>query len=127
MLDLIQAMSNIEQRVAAVLDNRPQNTNADTNNDDDVDAMIASLEEEGSALDAYREQRLEQLSAELSREKYLCNSDHGKFTRITKEKALMNIVTSTKLCVIHFFKPDFARCNIMDRHLEVGSALKLFT
>lgn len=117
-------MSDIDPRVASVLDNQSRHHGADAaadNNDDDedVDAMIASLETD-SSLDAYREQRLEQLNAELSREKQLRKSEHGLYMRLKEEKVLMDIVKSTKLCVIHFFKPDFARCNIMDRHLEVG-------
>ena len=114
-------MSGIDPHVASVLDRRSRYQGGDVVSDDeeDVDAMIASLETD-SALDAYREQRLEQLSAELSREKQLRKSDHGHYTRLTEEKVLMDIVKSTKLCVIHFFKPDFARCKIMDQHLEVG-------
>ena len=114
-------MSNIDPRVASVLDrrSRDQGADADADDEEDVDAMIASLETDTS-LDAYREQRLEQLNGELSREKQLRKSDHGHYTRLTEEKVLMDIVKSTKLCVIHFFKPDFVRCNIMDRHLEVG-------
>lgn len=111
-------MSNIDDRVASVLDKQTRNQNTGEESDEDVDKMIASLEED-SSLDAYREQRLEQLSAELSREKTLRSLGHGSYTRMTKEKELMDTVTSTKLCVIHFFKADFARCNIMDRHLEV--------
>ena len=114
-------MSNIDHRVASVLDKRSHDTDAGADDDEDVDKMIASLEDD-SSLDAYREQRLEQLNAELSREKSLRNSNHGVYTRITEEKELMDIVASTKLCVIHFFKSDFARCSIMDRHLEVGFA-----
>lgn len=117
-------MSDIDPRVASVLDRRSRDHVADDtadndDDDEDVDAMIASLETD-SSLDAYREQRLEQLNAELSREKQLRQSEFGKYTRLKEEKALMDIVKSTKLCVIHFFKPDFARCTIMDRHLEVG-------
>ena len=34
----------------------------------------------------------------------------------------MDLTTSTKLCVVHFFKPDFGRCSIMDAHLETLAA-----
>ena len=114
-------MSNLDRHVASVLDKQSHGIDVGADNDEDVDKMIASLEED-SSLDAYREQRLEQLSAELSREKTLRNSGYGKYTRLSEEKALMDVVTMTKLCVIHFFKSDFARCRTMDRHLEVGFA-----
>ena len=38
---------------------------------------------------------------------------------IKDEKALMDITTSTKLCVVHYMKPDFNRCRIMDEKLRV--------
>ena len=31
----------------------------------------------------------------------------------------MDLTTSVKWCVVHFFKPDFGRCGVMDGHLEV--------
>jgi hypothetical protein len=40
---------------------------------------------------------------------------------MSDEKALMDVTTSTKLVVVHFFHPDFNRCRIMDGHLEVSS------
>jgi hypothetical protein len=38
---------------------------------------------------------------------------------VKDEKAVMDITTSSKLAVVHFFKPDFGRCGVMDGHLEV--------
>ena len=124
-------MADLDRRVANLLDSRSRSSqpqkNADDENDtedEDVDAMIASLETD-SAVDAFRERRLEQLSAELSREKDFRNAGHGSYSRLTDEKILMDIVSRTKLAVIHFYRPDFARCKIMDEHLEVTLCLRL--
>jgi len=108
-----KAMSNLDHNVAAVLDR------AGGDSDVDEDDLIAELENDDT-LDALREKRLQQLHEEVSRQKLMRQSEHGTYQEIKDEKALMNITTSTKLCVVHFFKPDFNRCRIMDKHIEVG-------
>lgn len=112
-------MSRIDAKVANILD-RPNNAI----DSDDEDALIASLEEDDDhAFSALREQRIQQLHSEFSRAKQMKESGSGTFTEIKDEKALMDITTSTKYAVVHFFKTDFGRCGIMDRHLDVGLLL----
>jgi nucleoid-associated protein YejK len=106
-------MANIDPHVAAVLD---------ASHSDDEDALIASLED-SPALDAFREQRIQQLHAELSRAKSQKNQGFGYYTEIKEEKALMELTTEVKHAVVHFSKEDFARCGVMDGHLEVSSVL----
>lgn len=108
-------MAPLDPHVASVLD---RNRNAD---DSDEDALIAELEEEddSTALSAFREQRREQLHQELSRAKALKETQHGIYQEIKDEKQLMDITTSTEKCIVHFMKPDFNRCRIMDRKLAV--------
>src|SRR3954464_7516256 len=106
-------MPELDHKVAAIIDS------ATKDDESDEDALIASLEDD-SELDAFREQRLQQLHAEFDRARRLKANEHGTYTEIKDEKALMDVTTSTKLCVVHFFKPDFNRCRIMDTHLEVG-------
>ncbi|KAF2086848.1 thioredoxin-like protein [Saccharata proteae CBS 121410] len=105
--------ANLDSKVAQVLDAQ--------HDPEDEDALIASLEEDESSLDAFREQRLQQLNAEFKRSKEMRSVGAGTYTEIKDEKELMDITTSTKLCVVHFFKPDFNRCRIMDGHLEILS------
>ncbi|KAK4501190.1 hypothetical protein PRZ48_006997 [Zasmidium cellare] len=109
-------MASIDPSVAKVLDSRRL-----THEDDDEDALIAELEEEDDdgAFSALRERRLEQLHAEMSRAKAMKETSHGTYMEIKDEKELMDITTSTKLCVVHFMKPDFNRCRIMDEKLAV--------
>ena len=106
-------MSELDPKVASLVDH------ATRDDDSDEDALIAALEDD-SELDAFREQRLQQLHSEFDRARRLRANEHGTYTEIKDEKALMDITTSTKLCVVHFFKPDFNRCRIMDTHLEVS-------
>jgi hypothetical protein len=105
----------VDPAVAAVIDNHTQDSS------DDEDALIAALEEDdGSSLTALREQRLAQLHSEFTRAKLMRESGNGTYSEIKDEKDLMDITTTTKLVVVHFFKNDFGRCQVMDRHLEVG-------
>jgi hypothetical protein len=113
-------MAGLDPKVASVIDR------ATRDDDSDEDALIASLEDD-SEMDAFREQRLQQLHAEFDKARRLKANEHGTYTEIKDEKALMDITTSTKMCVVHFFKADFNRCRIMDTHLEVGSSAFLAT
>jgi hypothetical protein len=106
-------MSNIDTQVATTLD---------ASHSDDEDALIASLED-SSALDAFREQRIQQLHSELSRAKAQKSQGFGSYTEIKEEKSLMDLTTEVKNAVVHFAKDDFARCGVMDGHLEVTGAL----
>lgn len=108
-------MAPLDSQVAKVLD-RQQATDSD-----DEDALIAELEgdeSENAAFAAMREQRLQQLHAELARAKVQKEASYGTYQEIKDEKELMNITTSSKYCVVHFMKPDFNRCRIMDEKLK---------
>jgi hypothetical protein len=102
-------MANIDSHVAYVLD---------AGDSDDEDALIASLED-SPALDAFREQRIQQLHSEFTRAKSQKNQGFGNYTELKEEKALMDLTTEVKYAVVHFAKDDFARCGVMDGHLEV--------
>jgi hypothetical protein len=109
----VNKMPQLDSKVAAIVDS------ATKDDDSDEDALIAALEDD-EELDGFREQRLQQLHAEFDNARRLRANEHGTYGEIKDEKALMDITTSTKLCVVHFFKPDFNRCRIMDNHLEVS-------
>jgi thiol-disulfide isomerase/thioredoxin len=111
----ITNMASLDPHVAKVLD-RQQPTDSD-----DEDALIAELEDEEShsaAFAAMREQRLQQLHAELNRAKIQKEASFGTYQEIKDEKQLMEITTGSKYCVVHFMKPDFNRCRIMDEKLK---------
>ena len=107
-------MATIDPVVAKVLDRQR------TSDSDDEDALIAELEEEdeNATFSALREKRLQQLHNEMNRAKVLKETQHGTYMEIKDEKQLMEVTTSTKLCVVHFMKPDFNRCRIMDEKLR---------
>lgn len=95
---------------------------------DDEDTLIASLEaEDDNSLAPLRERRLEQLHKEFQAAKAHRNLGHGTYDTVSSsthsdpERAVLDITTSTSSprCVVHFFQPDFRRCQIMDSHLKV--------
>jgi hypothetical protein len=106
---------SIDPHVAKLLDqSRPDS--------DDEDALIAELEnDDDHTLSALREQRVAQLHAEFSRAQRMKSEGAGTYREVKDEKMLMDETTSTKLAIVHFFKSDFGRCQVMDRHLEVRS------
>jgi hypothetical protein len=106
-------MANLDSHVASILD---------ASHSDDEDTLIASLED-SPALDAFREQRIQQLHSEFTRAKAQKSQGFGNYTEIKEEKALMDLTTEVKYAVVHFAKDDFARCRTMDVHLEVGHIL----
>lgn len=112
-------MAELDAKVAKILDNARQDS------DEDEDALIAALEDdEDPSLAALREQRLQQLHAEVARAKVMRSSEYGTYIEVKDEKAVLDITTQAKLCVVHFFKPDFGKCGIMDGHLEVRPSLR---
>lgn len=106
-------MSKFDSHVASVLDD------ASHDHTDDEDALIAALEE-SPFMDAFREQRIQQLHSEFTRAKSQKNQGFGNYTEIKEEKALMDLITEVEYAVVHFAKSDFARCATMDVHLEVS-------
>ncbi|KIW75997.1 hypothetical protein Z517_10742 [Fonsecaea pedrosoi CBS 271.37] len=87
--------------------------------DEDADAILASLEEEDSA--AYRAQRLEEL-------KKAAGASAGTTAFTTVKKAYITLksddealafTTEHERAVLHFFHPEFSRCNTMDSHCEL--------
>ncbi|KAF2151196.1 thioredoxin-like protein [Myriangium duriaei CBS 260.36] len=113
-------MPELDPQVAKVLDRHNPTANPDS--DEDEDALIAALEEDDSGDDAalagFREQRLQQLHSEFTRAKAARETGAGTYTELKDEKAVLDLTTSVQRCVVHFMKPDFARCGVMDGKLE---------
>ncbi|WVQ84870.1 hypothetical protein IAT38_007033 [Cryptococcus sp. DSM 104549] len=68
-------------------------------------------------LDSHREARMEALAQQIKQVKDLRESDNGRVVTFGEEKALIERMAKEKYCLLHFFHPDFARCQIMDRQL----------
>ncbi|KAJ1986623.1 hypothetical protein H4R33_003252 [Dimargaris cristalligena] len=92
---------------------------------EDEDSLFDELEKDDE-LAGYREQRLEALKKQMAELGEMKAKDHGQYTEILDEKSAIKLMTSTELCVLHFYHPEFRRCMIIDKHLKTLSA-KYFT
>ncbi|KAI8141584.1 thioredoxin-like protein [Fennellomyces sp. T-0311] len=89
---------------------------------EDDEALFEELEnEEDAEISFMRERRIKEIQQEMERRQAMGENKHGEYSEITKEKEFMDITTSTKYVVGHFFHDDFRRCKIMDTHLETLS------
>lgn len=103
--------------------------------DEDDDAVFAELEKEADDNSAYRAHRLEQLKAEFKSKTstqgsssalanaHPTSSQDRQYPTISSDKAILDLTTEASRCVVHFAHPDFARCGIMDQHLQRLAAL----
>lgn len=119
-----ESMATLDPKVTTTLDASPHtHTHSHTTEDpEDEDALIASLEasaDDDPGLAHLREKRLQQLHTEFQRAKQQRTLGHGTYDTITDnpERSVLDITTSTNLCIVHFFRDDFRRCRIMDGHL----------
>ncbi|KAJ1952153.1 hypothetical protein IWQ62_006290 [Dispira parvispora] len=94
-----------------------------SDNDDDLDDL---LEKDDHILTGYREQRLEALKSQISDLTSMRTKGHGQYSEVADEKEALTTMTNTDLCVTHFYHPDFQRCRIVDKHLQI-LATKYFT
>ncbi|KAI9844128.1 MAG: hypothetical protein M1838_002310 [Thelocarpon superellum] len=108
-------MSQLDPTVASVVDAHAQ---AIAQDQEDADALLSTLEDDDPAFAVFREQRLQQLQTELARAKRQRDEGYGSYVEVKEEKGLMDMTTESKWVVVHFFKPDFGRCGVMDAHLE---------
>lgn len=104
--------------IASILDSHPSNPDAsETDIEIDIDNLLDT--ECDPTETALREQRLQQLHSELSRARDLRrDQNHGSYTEVTDEKEVLEITTGTGWCVVHFMKPEFGRCAVMDEKIE---------
>ncbi|RUS22184.1 hypothetical protein BC937DRAFT_90101 [Endogone sp. FLAS-F59071] len=106
-------MSNTEDSAISISADHPQA-------EADDDALFEELEnEEDSETSFFREQRLEEIKAEVLKRQQMRENDHGVYSEVAQEKELMLLTTSTEKIIVHFFHKDFRRCAIMDKHLNI--------
>lgn len=97
---------------------------------DDEDALLDSLEraaENDPALLHLREARRQQLAADLKAAKQQRAAGYGSHAQIRDEKDVLDLTAAAPRCVVHFSRPDFPRCRIMDGHLAALAAAHLGT
>lgn len=94
--------------------------NLHSESDDDLLELLEGEDENGPVA-KYREQRMQQLRKEFRKIDDAANDNNelGALRSISSEKEVMDIVTNNELVIVHFYQPNFTRCQIMDDRLKV--------
>jgi hypothetical protein len=93
--------------------------NKNPQNDEDADALLASLEEEDDS--AYRAQRLQELKSAAASSKTTTATNEAiekAYATLKGDDDTLAFTTEHERAVLHFFHPEFARCNTMDGHCQ---------
>ncbi|KAI0036799.1 thioredoxin-like protein [Vararia minispora EC-137] len=100
-----------------LLNPAPSTSQPDPDDTDD-ESLFAELEAELENEDrALREHGIKQLRSEMERVNRMKEDMHGKYSELANEKEVIRISANELRCIIHFYHPNFRRCEIMDKHL----------
>jgi hypothetical protein len=114
-----------DARVSSLIDRHIANNTAKTStshrNVDDAnpDALFAELEAEDDT--AFRAARAQQLASELSKLRpnhAAAQAAAEAYSTLRSDDEVLKFTTNTEKCLLHFLHPEFARCALMDSHLQ---------
>ncbi|AGO13741.1 AaceriAGL129Wp [[Ashbya] aceris (nom. inval.)] len=95
------------------------NITACPSDDESLDELLESLENDDSFLDRYREQRTEQLAQHFREARQnAADGDYGQLQTLEDEGSLLALSARSPRVVIHFFLDTFTRCQTMDSKLR---------
>ena len=104
-----------DERVSALVDRHITSSTDDA----DPDALFAELEAEDDT--AFRAARAQQLASELSKlrpNNPTAPSAAEAYITLRSDEEVLRFTTDTEKCLLHFLHPEFARCAVMDSHLQ---------
>jgi hypothetical protein len=104
-----------DERVSALVDRHMTSSSGD----EDPDSLFAQLEAEDDT--AFRAARAQQLASELSKlrpNNSTVRSAAEAYVTLQSDEEVLRFTTDTEKCLLHFLHPEFARCAIMDSHLQ---------
>lgn len=94
--------------------------------EDDTDAILAELEAEANdATSASYQQRLHELLKDVPTSKlndsssnHVISTHQATYVKLKSDDEALRFTTEYERAVVHFEHPDFARCSIMNEHLD---------
>jgi thiol-disulfide isomerase/thioredoxin len=104
-----------EQRIH---ETNPCDDNSNHSNNDSDDEWLDELESD-PALEALREQRLEQMRRDQLQMLEHKAKGHGEYRTISQDEFLPECTSSSEWIVVHFFHDEFETCKVMDHHLKI--------
>ena len=110
--------STSDAKVSSLIDRHIAGDHHDRG-DADTDTLFAELEAEDDT--AFRAARAQQLSSELA--KLRPNNATAQiaaeaYITLRSDDEVLRFTTNTAKCLLHFLHADFARCAVMDSHLQ---------
>ena len=106
------------QRAMAAANGQPKKGTNEPHLDgeeEDADAILASLEEEEDP--SYRSQRMQELKSATTTTPF--NTVKQTYITLKGDDDALSFTTEHERAVVHFFHPDFSRCSTMDNHCEL--------
>ncbi|EGW35801.1 uncharacterized protein SPAPADRAFT_59013 [Spathaspora passalidarum NRRL Y-27907] len=90
---------------------------------EDEDELLAQLENDDSIITKYRESRIQQLSTQIKSIDHTIKTtnpdDVGNIVEVESEKILMDFILQYPYSIIHFYQPNFTKCQIMNDRLQL--------
>jgi len=72
-------------------------------------------------LDAIRRDRLVEMKKRSEKKRQWMDNGHGVYTELQDEKEFFEVTKKSENSVCHFYRDQFERCKIMDKHMEILS------
>ncbi|XP_063606045.1 thioredoxin domain-containing protein 9-like [Penaeus indicus] len=85
-----------------------------------LDAEIERLDNlDAEDLDAIRRDRLAAMKKRQQKKQDWIANGHGEYTELTEEKEFFETTKKSENVVCHFYRDQFMRCKIVDKHLNI--------
>jgi thiol-disulfide isomerase/thioredoxin len=109
----------LRQAIPSIHETNKSDDHSNHSNHDSDDEWLDELESD-PALEALREQRLEQMRRDHLKMLEDKAKGHGEYRTISQDEFLPECtLSSSEWIVVHFFHDEFETCKVMDHHLKI--------
>ena len=87
--------------------------------EDQIDQEMDKLDKmDEDSLEALKQKRLKALKKAAEQKQEWLAQGHGEYQEIPEEKEFFNVTKNSTNVVVHFYRDDFFRCKILDKHMS---------
>ena len=95
--------------------------------EEQIDREMEQLEKlDEDSLEALKQRRLKALKKAQEQKQEWIAQGHGEYQEIPEEKEFFNVTKNSSNVVVLFYRDDFFRCKIVDKHMSKYSPTKYF-
>lgn len=88
--------------------------------EEQLDAEIEKLDKmDEDELEVLRQKRMAGLKKQAAKKQEWLANGHGQYEEIPEEKEFFNVTKKSENVVVHFYRDDFFRCKILDKHMAL--------